>query len=50
MILLDPAQDRSGAHVDASIGQDTGDAFSGGAQLQVIPDGEQDNVTWNAMT
>jgi len=48
--LLDPAQDRSAAHVDASIGQDAGDAFGGGAQLQVVANSKQDDVTWEAMT
>jgi hypothetical protein len=47
--LLDPTQNRSAAHVNASIGQDAGDAFCCGTQLQVIPAGEQDDVTWKAM-
>jgi hypothetical protein len=48
--LLDPTQNRSAAHVNASIGEYAGDTFGCGSQLQVIPDGEQDDVTWEAMT
>ena len=44
-----PTQNRSAAHVNASIGEYAGDAFGCGTQLQVIPDGEQDDVTWEAM-
>jgi hypothetical protein len=47
--LLDPAQDRSAAHVDASIDEDAGDALGRGTQLQVVADGEQDDVTREAM-
>lgn len=31
------------------IGQEAGDAFSGGAQLQLVPHGEQYEVAWEAM-
>jgi hypothetical protein len=48
--LLDPAQDRSAAHVDASIGEHAGDAFGRGTQLQIVPNGKQDDVTREAMT
>jgi hypothetical protein len=48
--LLDPAQDRSAAHVDASIGEYTGDAFGRGAQLQVVPNSKQHDVRREAMT
>jgi hypothetical protein len=48
--LLDPAQDRATTHVDASIRQDASDTFGRGTQLQVVPNGEQDDLTWEAMT
>ena len=47
--LLDPAQDRPRAHVDAAVGQNAGDAFGRSAELQVVPDGQQNDVTWEAM-
>jgi hypothetical protein len=47
--LLDPAQDSPAAHVNASIGQNAGDAFGRGTQLEV-PNREQDDVTREAMT
>jgi hypothetical protein len=43
-------QDGSAADVDATIGQETGDAFGRGAQLKAVTDGEQDDITWEAMT
>jgi hypothetical protein len=48
--LLDPAQDRSAAHVDPPIGKHAGDAFGSGTQLQVVPNSEQDDVTRETMT
>jgi hypothetical protein len=48
--LLDPAQDRPAAHVNASIRENGGDALGGCTQSQVIRDGEQDDVTREAMT
>jgi hypothetical protein len=48
--FLNPAQDRPPADVDPPVGQNAGDAFSRRTQLQVIPDSEQDDVTWEAMT
>ena len=47
--LLDPAQDRPTAYVNASIGEDASDAFGCGTQLEVIADGEQDDVAREAM-
>jgi L-serine deaminase len=47
--LLNPAQDRPPAHVNASIREPAGDAFSRSTQLQVVPDGEQDDVVREAM-
>jgi len=49
MLLLDPAQSGSAAHVDASISQHAGDTFGRAAQLQVVPSGKQDDVTREAM-
>ena len=43
--LLDPAQDGSPAHVDATVSQDASDPLSGGAQRQVVADGQEDDVT-----
>jgi len=36
--------------VGASIRQDASDAFGRGGELQVVPNGEQDDVTREAMT
>jgi hypothetical protein len=47
--LLDPAQDRPATHVDAAVGQDAGNAFGGGTQLQVVADGQQDHVARETM-
>jgi hypothetical protein len=48
--LLDPAQDRSAADVNAAIGEDASDAFGCRTKLQVIANSEQDDVTREAMT
>ncbi len=48
--LLDPAQDSSAAHVNASIREDAGDAFGRGTQLEVLPNSEQDDLTREGMT
>jgi hypothetical protein len=48
--LLDPPQDCSTAHVDASIGEHAGDAFGCVTHLQALANGEQDDVTREAMT
>ena len=47
--LLDPAQDRPPADVDAAISQNAGNALGRGVQLQVVADGQQDDVTREAM-
>jgi hypothetical protein len=47
--LLDPTQDRASAHVDTAAGQDVGNAFGRGGQLQVVADGHQDDVPKEAM-
>jgi hypothetical protein len=47
--LLDPAQDRPAAHIDATVSQDASDAFSRSAQLQVVADGQQNDVAREAM-
>jgi hypothetical protein len=47
--LLDPAQDRASADVDAAVGQDAGDTLGRGAQLEVITDGQQNDITREAM-
>ena len=47
--LLDPTQDRSAAYVHTAIGQETRDALCRGTQLQVVADGEQDDVAWEPM-
>jgi hypothetical protein len=46
---LDPAQDGASADVDTAIGQQASNALGGGTQLQVVPDGEQDDIAWDAM-
>jgi hypothetical protein len=48
--LLDPAEDRPAAHVNASIRKHAGDTFGRGTQLEVVPNSEQDDVTREAMT
>jgi hypothetical protein len=48
--LLDLAQDRPAAHVNASIREHAGDTFSCGTQLEVVPNSEQDDVTRETMT
>jgi len=48
--LLDPAQDRPPAHVDPAVGEHAGDAFGRGTQLEVVADGEQDDVTREALS
>jgi hypothetical protein len=48
--LLDPAQDRSAADVNAAIREDASDPLGRGAQLQVIPNSRQDDITREAMT
>ena len=40
--LLDPAQDRPTAHVDAAIGKHASDAFGSSTQLQVVANSEHD--------
>src|SRR5207253_10713793 len=47
--LLDPAQNSPSADVDATVSQNVSDAFGRGAQLQVVADGQQDDVTREAM-
>jgi hypothetical protein len=47
--LLHPTQDRPSADIDPATGQEARDAFGGGTQLQVITDGEQDDIAWEAM-
>jgi hypothetical protein len=47
--LLDPAQDRPPAHVNASIRKHAGDAFGCSTQLQVVPHCQQDDVTRESM-
>jgi hypothetical protein len=47
--LLNPAQDRPPADVDPPVGQHASDTFGGSTQLQVVPDSEQDDLTWKAM-
>src|SRR5262249_31138669 len=47
--LLDPAQNGPSTDVDAAVGQDAGNALGRGAQLQVVADGQQDNVAREAM-
>jgi hypothetical protein len=47
--LLNPAQDRPPAHVNASIRCHTGDAFGRSTHLQVVPDSEGDDVAREAM-
>src|SRR5579859_1336606 len=48
--LLDPAQDRPPARVDATVGQDAGDTFGRSAKLQVVADRQQNDVTWKPVT
>jgi hypothetical protein len=48
--FLNPAQDGSAADFDTAIRQQAGDAFGRSAELQVVANGEQDDVTREAMT
>jgi hypothetical protein len=47
--LLDPTENGSPAHVDVAISQDAGNALGRGAQLQVVAERQQDDVTREAM-
>jgi hypothetical protein len=46
---LDPAQNGPSTDVDASVGEEARDAFGGGAQLQLVADGQQNDVAREAM-
>jgi hypothetical protein len=46
----DPTQDCSAAHINPAIGQDAGNAFGRGTQLQVVLNSEQNDVMREAMT
>jgi len=48
--LLDPAQDGPPADVKTSIREHAGDTLCRSTQLQVIANGEQDDVAREAMT
>ena len=48
--LLNRVVDRPAAHVDAAVGQDACDTLGCGAELQVVADRQQDDVTRKPMT